>query len=133
MLALGWDPDYTSSPMTFEWRARAPLTAIWQTAIGLLVAVQVVLAFTPVLEGRYGADARTHVEATGTSVHHAHNPTDCAACAARGLLAAANRSDNAVIESKRLVGLVTPKFNDHLAEFLKGSASRPRAPPFRHA
>ena len=119
--------------MTFERRARAPLTAIWQTAICLLIAVQVVLAFAPLLEGRFGADARTHVEATGVNVHHAHNPESCPACAARGLLAAANHSDNPAIESHQGTDRVAPKADDHLAEFLKGSISRSRAPPFRQA
>lgn len=120
--------------MTFERRSRAPLTAIWQTAISLLIAVQVVLAFAPLLEGRFGADARTHVEATGVNVHHAHNPESCPACAARGLLAAANRADTpAAIESHQRTDRVAPKGDDRLAEFLKGSISRPRAPPFRQA
>lgn len=133
VLAFKRQHDYTSSPMTFERRLRAPLSKLWQTAICLLAVVQVVLAFASTLEGRYGADAKTHIEAAGTSVHHAHNPADCAACAARGLMAAANRSDNTVIESRHGVALVTPKRGDHLAEFLKGSTSRPRAPPIRHA
>ena len=133
MLAFSGQRYYTLSAMTFARRSCAPLSALWQTTIGLLVAVQVLLALTPMLEGRYGRDARTHVEASGTSVHHAHNPADCAACAARGLMAAANRSNNTVIELTHGVALVAPERRDHLAEFLKGSISRPRAPPFRQA
>jgi hypothetical protein len=109
------------------------MSALWRATVGFLVAVQVILALTPLLEGREGRDARTHVEAGGTSVHHAHNPADCAACAARGLMAAANRSGNTVIELTHGMALVAPERHDHLAEFLKGSISRPRAPPFRQA
>jgi hypothetical protein len=48
------------------------------------------LAFAPLLEGRQGPDAQAHVEEAGTTLHHAHNDADCAACTARGLLSSAN-------------------------------------------
>jgi len=119
--------------MNFDRRSRGPLSALWQAAICLLVAVQVLLAFSPLLEGRFDADARIHVEAPGTSAHHVHNAADCAACAARMLLAAANRADNTVIGSHHRVALVAPMRVDRFSDFLKGSHSRPRAPPFRQA
>ena len=101
--------------------------------ICLLVAAQLLLAFAPLIEWQFGTDARPHVEAAGTEVHHARHADDCAACSARGLLATPNRSDNAVVEPKRRALLVASKRDDGLAEFLKGSMSRPRAPPIRLA
>jgi hypothetical protein len=92
-----------------------------------------ILAFAPLLETRFEPGAPTHVEGTGTSAHHVHNPQACAACAARALMAGANRSENTVIESSRRAYPVAAKRDDHLADFLSGSNSRPRAPPFRHA
>jgi hypothetical protein len=119
--------------MNFDRRSRVPSSRLWQATTCLLVAVQVLLAFAPLLERRFGADARAHVETTGTSVHHVHNAADCAACAARALLATADRTDNPLIGSHRGTILVAQMRDDSLAEFLKGSNSRPRAPPFRQA
>jgi hypothetical protein len=54
------------------------------------------------LEGRQGPDARAHVEEAGTTLHHAHNDSDCAACIARGLLASADpKSPEAPVFSAR--------------------------------
>lgn len=50
-------------------------------------AAQLVLCTASLTEVRFGSDARAHVEASGTRLHHAHNDTDCAACAGRHLLA----------------------------------------------
>ncbi len=98
----------------------------------LLVASQLLLAFAPLMEWKSGPDARAHVEAAGTSAHHAHNPADCAACAARGLLAVANRS---AVPAMGLFQVINPRLSErdeHLA-LLSESQSRPRAPPFRRA
>jgi hypothetical protein len=61
-------------------------------AIAAIVAVaaQLVLCSASVLEGRFGADARAHVEANGTRIHHAHDEASCAACTGRHLLASSN-------------------------------------------
>src|SRR4029078_1641892 len=65
----------------------------WTPAIWLLLAAQLFLAAGPVLEAQFGPDARPHVENAGTNAHHAHNPADCATCAARALLAVPDRAD----------------------------------------
>ena len=118
--------------MNFDRRSRVLPSALWLPAICFLVAAQLVLAFAPLMEGRFGADARPHVEVDGTSTHHAHNAADCAACAARGLLATANPSAPVAIESLQSV-LPGLSDRDELFAFLRESQSRPRAPPFRQA
>jgi len=54
------------------------------------VAAQLILCSASVLEVRFGADARAHVEASGTRIHHAHDEASCAACTGRHLLASSN-------------------------------------------
>lgn len=51
---------------------------------------QMVIGFAPIIDGRSGPDAQTHVEASGVRLHHAHDESDCAACLARHLLAASD-------------------------------------------
>ena len=53
----------------------------------LAAVAQVALCTASLAEVRFGADARAHVEAGGTRLHHAHNDADCAACTGRHLLA----------------------------------------------
>jgi len=131
-LAFRREAGYTSTLMTRVSDSRIPPSAILRPLVCLLVAAQLLLAFAPLMEWQYGADARPHVEAGGTSAHHAHNPADCAACAARALLAAANQTTPPVI------GLLRPvppglEVRDEQLALLSESQSRPRAPPFRQA
>lgn len=107
-------------------------SALSLTATALLVAAQVLLAFAPLAEWRAGADARPHVEAAGVSAHHAHNPADCVACAARGLLAIPAGAAAAPVESLHSVTPGLSEWDEHLA-LLAESESRPRAPPIRLA
>jgi hypothetical protein len=120
--------------MNFDRRSRIVLSALLSPAICFLLAAQLVLTFAPLIEGRFGADARPHVEAAGTNVHHAHNAADCAACAARGLQAKANHAASPAIASLRAVFPGPSARVENLA-FLKEckSKSRPRAPPRRLA
>ena len=131
-LAFRREAGYTSTLMTRVSDSRIPPSAIWRPLVCLLVAAQLLLAFAPLMEWQYGADARPHAEAAGTSAHHAHNPADCAACAARALLAVANQTAAPVI------GLLRPvppglEVRDEQLALLSESQSRPRAPPFRQA
>jgi hypothetical protein len=131
-LAFRHERDYTSTLMT---RNRAPgiiSSALWRPLVCLLVAAQVLLAFAPLIEWQFGPDARAHVEAAGTRAHHAHNPADCAACAARGLLAVTNRPAEPAIVSLQTAPPRLAEWDGHLA-ILSYSQSRPRAPPFRQA
>jgi len=118
--------------MNFHRRSRVLSSALWLPAICFLVAAQLVVALAPLMEGRFGADARPHVEADGTNAHHAHNAADCAACAARGLMATANPSAQVAIESLQAVLPGLSERDEHFA-FLRESQSRPRAPPVRQA
>ena len=72
--------------MTFVPHSRLLPRALWRPAIFFFAVAQIFLSFAPLLEGRMGPDARAHVEGGGTTLHHAHNDADCAACIARGLL-----------------------------------------------
>jgi hypothetical protein len=76
--------------MTFVPHSRILPRALWRPALFFFAVAQFLLAFAPLLEGRQGPDARAHVEEAGTTLHHAHNDSDCAACIARGLLASAD-------------------------------------------
>jgi hypothetical protein len=58
-------------------------------AATIAAAAQVFIAAAPLAEGRFGPDARAHIESAGTSLHHAHDDATCAACVSQHLLAAA--------------------------------------------
>jgi hypothetical protein len=131
-LALRRGRDYTSPVMIRDRRSRVLLSALWLPAICFLVVAQLALGFASLREGRFGADARSHVEQAGTNTHHAHNAADCVACAARGLLAVANHTAQPSIESNKSVSLRLAERDEHLA-ILRESKSRPRAPPVRLA
>ena len=131
-LATGHERDYTSTLMTRNRPPRILPSALWRPLVCLLVAAQVLLAFAPLIEWQFGPDARAHVEAAGTRVHHAHNPADCAACSARGLLGVPNRPAEPAIGSLQAAAPRLAERDEHLALF-RESQSRPRAPPFRQA
>ena len=76
--------------MTFVPHSRILPRALWRPAILFFAVAQVFLSFAPLLEAREGPDARSHVEDLGTTLHHAHNDADCAACIARGLLSSSD-------------------------------------------
>jgi hypothetical protein len=118
--------------MTRDRASRVLPTALWLPAICFLVAAQLVLAVASWAEGRFGADARPHVEVAGANVHHAHNASECVACAARGLLAVANQTAQPAIKSHRSASPRLSERDEHLA-LLRESKSRPRAPPLRLA
>ena len=131
-LAFRHRHDYTSTLMTRNRPPRILPSALWRPLVCLLVAAQVLLAFAPLIEWHSGPDARAHVEAAGTSAHHAHNPADCAACSARGLLGVPNRPAEPAIGSLQAAAPRLAERDEHLALF-RESQSRPRAPPFRQA
>jgi len=76
--------------MTFVPQSRILPRALWRPAIFFFAIAQIFLSFAPVLDGRQGPSARAHVEELGTTLHHAHNDADCAACIARGLLSSSD-------------------------------------------
>ncbi len=82
--------------MTFVPQSSVLPRALWRPALVFFTLAQVLLAFAPLLEGRQGPDARAHLEEAGTTLHHAHNDADCAACIARGLLASADPQSSRV-------------------------------------
>jgi hypothetical protein len=89
---------------------------------------QFVLAFAPLMEGRFGPDARAHAEEAGTNIHHAHNEADCAACTARDLMAAAEPGAKGFLVAH--LDVLSPVALDNRADGQSQSRStRPRAPP----
>lgn len=106
--------------------------ALWRSAISLFAVGQLVLALAAFTEARFGADARSHVEAAGTSTHHAHDAGDCTACAARALLAVPSPAAHTAIESQDSAALSASQ-RVELPRVSGESGSRPRAPPFRQA
>jgi hypothetical protein len=76
--------------MIFVPHSRFLPRALWRPAIFFFAVAQVFLSFAPLIEARQGPDARAHVEDLGTTLHHAHNDSDCAACIARGLLSSSH-------------------------------------------
>lgn len=131
LLALSADNDYTSTVMTIDSSGRA-ISALWRRTIHCLAAAQLLLAAGPLMEGQLGANADSHIEAGGTSVHHAHNAADCVACVARGLLATTSHPAQPAIETLQSVLPGLSERDEHL-DFLRGSNSRSRAPPLRQA
>ncbi|MEO5904265.1 MAG: hypothetical protein ABIQ55_09660 [Gemmatimonadaceae bacterium] len=102
--------------------------ALWRPAIVFFVVSQFVLAFAPLMEGRFGPDARAHAEQAGTAIHHAHNDADCAACAARDLMAAAEPGSSAsIIASSVGVGAISSA--ERSGEFSRAAQTQSRAPP----
>lgn len=102
--------------------------ALWRPAIFFFAVAQFVLAFAPLLEGRFGPDARAHTEAAGTNIHHAHNDADCAACTARDLMAAAEPAAKGVIfASSTALSPVTLTNRAHGQS--QSRTTQPRAPP----
>jgi hypothetical protein len=97
-----------------------------------LVAAHLLLTLVPLIEGRSGADSKPHVEAAGTSSHHAHNPSDCAACGARTLLAVTHHAATTAIAALPSAAPGLSERDEHL-DVLRKSKSRPRAPPVRQA
>ena len=131
-LALPAGPGYTSPGMTFVPQSRVLPRALWRPAIFFFAVAQLFLAFAPLLEGRQGPDARAHVEAAGTTLHHAHNDADCAACTARGLMASAEPAGHPVIESNLAHSSIISTASSSV-ERVWTALSRSRAPPILSA
>jgi hypothetical protein len=114
--------------MMFVPTSRMLPRALWRPAILFFAVSQFVLAFAPLMEGRFGPDARAHVEQAGTNLHHAHNDADCAACTARGLMAAAEPGSSASIiaSSVSLGAIVSVERSDESSQTRQ---TQPRAPP----
>lgn len=50
-----------------------------------MLLLQLVVALTPLGEGREGRSMAAHVDASGPNTHYTHDPATCAACQARTL------------------------------------------------
>lgn len=106
--------------------------SLWRPAIFFFAVAQFVLAFAPLMEGRFGPDARAHAEEAGTNIHHAHNDADCAACTARDLMAAAEPGVKSVV-LVRLTVLAPAAVSDQSSGISQSRTTQPRAPPAAYA
>jgi len=102
--------------------------AHWRPALLLVLLAQLVLVFTPLLEGRGGPDARAHVEEAGIRIHHAHDEALCSACTVRHLLASSSVLPPDEIEIARAArtGVVA---RTEILRAVAQSTKRSRAPP----
>ena len=114
--------------MTFVPQSRILPRALWRPAMFFFAVAQILLSFAPLLEAGKGPDARAHVEDIGTTLHHAHNEADCAACIARGLLAS---SDPEAIRDNLVVSAAAIRPEEASLSVTSGSTTLPRsrAPP----
>ncbi len=89
---------------------------------------QIFLSFAPLLDARQGPNADAHVEEAGTTLHHAHNEADCAACTARGLMHSAEAGPRVAISVTLASSGIVPTAA-LLVESDWSVLSRSRAPP----
>ena len=106
--------------------------ALWRPAMFFFALAQILLAFAPLAEAKRMGDSAAHVEEAGTSLHHAHNEADCAACTARLLLssAAPGTRDRSVIGT---VSSTAPGATSRALTSAVTADSRSRAPPAQRA
>ena len=114
--------------MTFVPQSRFLPRVLWRPAMFFFAVAQIFLSFAPLLEARQGPDARAHVEDIGTTLHHAHNDSDCAACIARGLLSS---SDPETTHDDAIVSGAATKPEEAFFSLTSAWATlaRSRAPP----
>jgi hypothetical protein len=96
--------------------------------IGILAMMgQLTVAIAPLAEGR---DSRlaSHVEATGTTGHHAHDPTKCVFCQTHVLRGTLERPQLPVI-AERLGSVVVTAIVDRAPSGIYNPQAKPRAPP----
>ncbi|MEP6905950.1 MAG: hypothetical protein ABI875_07675, partial [Gemmatimonadales bacterium] len=67
---------------------RKRAVSMLRLAAAMSAVAQFVIAGAPIAESHFGPDAQAHVEAAGTSLHHAHDEATCVACITQHLLAA---------------------------------------------
>lgn len=128
-VAINNAPRYTYSSMSGP---RTLPRVFCRTAAFLYAVAQLCIVLAAFSEGRFGADARSHAEAAGTSSHHAHDEATCAACASRALLSLPGRAGNPTVESSYKPSLVAFQL-DLRSEVSARADARPRAPPIRQA
>jgi hypothetical protein len=93
----------------------------------LSMATQLMLAATPLLEGRDDRMA-SHIEAGGTQTHVAHNDATCASCQARSIHSTAPRTATSFLDDTARAHTTIASV-DHSISIGAYSPSSPRAPP----
>ena len=107
---------------------RATLVRLKVFAAAFAAAAQLFLAAAPLGEARFGADERAHLEAAGTSLHHAHDEATCAACVSQHILSSAEPGRLArftLVASAQHLTTAAHRFDSRAHGFF----ARSRAPP----
>src|SRR5437868_1851471 len=104
----------------------------WLFSAGTIVAMaaQLAVAFSQLAEGREGRSAASHVEASGTASHFAHNEATCATCQARSLQGLAERAPAPLVRDALNATAVAIAF-DRLTTADLLAPNTARAPPSR--
>jgi hypothetical protein len=98
-------------------------------AAALVAASQfAVSSFAPIADSNAGNSAPSHVEAFGVSLHFAHNPDDCAACAAQTLVGITS-SGSALRLAPEAPASVRAPIASVTSTPVDWSPGAPRAPP----
>ena len=103
----------------------------WLFSAGAIVAMaaQLAVAFSQLAEGREGRSTASHVEASGTATHYAHNEATCATCQARLLQGLAERAPAPLVRDAVHATAVASAI-DRLANADLNFHNTARAPPF---
>lgn len=128
-LAMRTERRYTSAGMTFVPHSRVLPRALWRPAIFFFAVAQIFLAFAPLIDGGQGPNASSHVEEAGTTLHHAHNDADCAACAARSLMASSEPGSEGTHDLLHLGASSIASTESVSVEPVWTALTRSRAPP----
>ncbi len=98
-------------------------------AAALVAAAQfAVSSLAPIADSNAGNSAPSHVEAFGVSLHFAHNPDDCAACAAQTLIGITSSGSQALNAPDAAASAFAATASEAVAR-IAWSPGAPRAPP----
>jgi hypothetical protein len=93
----------------------------------LAISAQLVVAFSPLAEGRDGRMA-SHIEARGSASHYTHSEASCAACQARSIHGTAARSPAPLIRDV-IVATAVATTTTHIVSADFHLQDNSRAPP----
>ena len=107
---------------------RSTTSRVLRLSALLATVAQAVIAAAPLADRVTERSAAAHVEAGGTSVHHAHNEAACPACAAQQLVGGAERRERLIAE-RAARGAAALPCAVLAVTALPAPANPPRAPP----
>jgi hypothetical protein len=114
--------------MNFVPYSRMLPRALWRPVMSFFAVAQILLSFALLIEAQRGPDARAHVEEAGTTLHHAHDEANCAACIARGLLSSGDPANTSLQLAFTSGSWLSPA-TDAIASSARTYHALSRAPP----